>query len=281
MSFLDDLDITESPINGPYFGIVYGHSGVGKTFLCAHAEKPVYIPLEKGVERVPNVGKPVNKSGEIVMPRSTDEFFQLLQWATKHPNGYKTIVIDSGMFADKIMIEGIIAKTPKVKKGDAFIDVESIADYHYGEGYAKLLALWESRFFNALNFMHKRGLNVILIAHARERNTRDTSGDEFKKWGIDMAQFGQYSVPNLLSAKADFVLFMQSSINTRKKANQFGGARTVADRDEQPEIIIYTRGSSAFDAKVRTEKMENVQDQYIIDPRDPETSKQLFRDLEK
>jgi len=280
MSFLDELDITESPISGPYFGIIYGPAGVGKTFLCAHTERPIYIPLEKGVEKVPGVGKPI-RNGQIVMPRTVDEFFTMLQWATKHPNNYKTIVIDSGMFLDKIMIEGIVAKTPKVKKGDYFIDVESLSDYNFGEGYAKLLAIWESRFFNALNFMHKKGLNVILIAHARERNTRDTSGDEFKKWGIDMAQFGQYSVPNLLSAKADFVLFMQSTIHTKKKANQFGSVKTVADREEQPEIIVYTRGSSAFDAKVRTEKMENIKNQYIIDINNPETSIKLFDDLTK
>ena len=98
-----------------------------------------------------------------------------------------------------------------------------------------------------------------------------------------MAQFGIYSVPNLLSAKADWVLFMKSVTKTRKKALKFNkdSYETVADNKLAPEIIVYTRNTASFDAKVRTEKISNVQDQYVIDIDDPETSKQLFRDLEK
>jgi hypothetical protein len=278
--FLDGLEITEEAVNGPYFGILYGTAGVGKTFLCKHAEKPFFVAVEKGVEKVPGVGKFI-KDGDVYLPQSTKEFFAMLQKFCKQGHDYKTIVIDSGMFVDKLFIEGIIADRPKAKKGDVYIEVKSIADYNFGEGYAALQAIWETRFFTALKFLHKRGLNVILIAHSREKNSRDSQGDEYKKHGINMAEFGQISVPNLLSAKADFVLFMRSEVHTKKKANAFGAARTVADINEAPEITVYTRGTSAFDAKIRTEKVSNVQDSYIIDINDDSTSKKLFEDLIK
>ena len=96
-----------------------------------------------------------------------------------------------------------------------------------------------------------------------------------------MLEFGRISVPNLLSAKADAILFMRSEVHTKKKPNAFGPAKTVADNDQAPEIIVYTRGTSAFEAGVRTTIAANVQDSYTIDIYDDSTSKQLFEDLKK
>jgi hypothetical protein len=278
MSFLDELEISEEPINGPQFVILYGPPKIGKTWLCSHAERPFYIAVEKGVERVPGVGKFV-KNNEIIIPATTDEFFSMLQYFVKKEHDYKTIVIDSGMFLDKIFITDIIKQEPKVKKGDFMVDVQSIADYNYGQGYAKLISVYEIRFFNALKYLHKKGLDVIMIAHSRDRTVLNDNGDEYKKQSIDMAAFGQYSVPNLLSAKADSILYMTANHATKKRKNAFGTIKTVPDKEEQSEIIVHTRETSAFYAGVRTEKIENVQDQYLIDFGNPETSKQLFRDL--
>jgi len=84
-----------------------------------------------------------------------------------------------------------------------------------------------------------------------------------------------------LTAKADWVLFMQSTISTVTKRNAFGTVKNFADGMMPPEILIHTRSGNGFFAKIRTEKMENVQDTYIIDIRNPETSKQIFNDLLK
>jgi hypothetical protein len=96
-----------------------------------------------------------------------------------------------------------------------------------------------------------------------------------------MLEFGRISVSNVLSAKADAVLFMHSEAETKKKANAFGAAKTVADNMAEQEVRVYTRASSGWDAKVRTENIDNVQDYYVIDIRKPETSQQLWNDLKK
>jgi hypothetical protein len=281
MSFLDDLEITEEPVKGPYFGIIYGPAGTGKTWLCKYAEKPFFVAVEKGVEKVPGVGKFL-KDGEIYLPKTIDEFFQMLQKFVKTEHGYKTIVIDSGMFVDKLIIEQILSESPEVTKRNGETKViSSIADFDYGKGFARVVNVWELRFFTALKVLHKKGLNVILIAHSREKNSLDIDGNEYKKNTIDMCQFGTYSVPNVLSAKADWVLFMRSESQTKLKKNQFGSVRSVADNDTQPETIVYTRGTSSFDAKVRTTVASNVKDAYVIDIHNEATSKQIFIDLEK
>jgi len=291
MSFLDELEISEEVINGPYFGIIYGKAGVGKTFLCKHAERPFYVALEKGVEKVDGVGKFV-KNDEIILPENEDQFFQMLQYFVKKEHDYKTIVIDSGMFADKLIIERVIndmttemevngIKKRALMQKDSYKIINSIADFDYGKGYAQVVAAWERRFFTALKYLHKKGLNVILIAHARLKNDIDDFGNEYKKWGIDMAEFGAYSVPNLLSAKANWILFMKSNVKTKKVKNAFNAVKSIADNLEDPETVIYTRGTASFEAKVWSEKADNVKDQYIIDISKPQTSQELFEDLMK
>jgi hypothetical protein len=279
-SFLDSLEITEEAVNGPSFVILYGKAGIGKTFLCKYTDSPFFVAVEKGCERVHGVGKFL-KDGEVYLPQSTDEFFQMLQKFVKTKHDYKTIVIDSGLFVDKLFAESVIAMQPTEKKGDQYIDVISIGDYNFGRGYERVLAMWEGRFFTALKYLHKKGISVVLVAHSRDKNTRDSDGNEFKKHGIDMLEFGRISVSNVLSAKADAVLFMHSEAETKKKANPYGAAKTVADTGAEQEVRVYTRASSGWDAKVRTENIDNVQDFYTIDIRNPETSKKLWEDLKK
>lgn len=279
-SFLESLEITDQAVNGPSFVILYGKAGIGKTFLCKYTDNPFFVAVEKGCERVPGVGKFL-KDGEVYLPQTTDEFFQMLQSFVKIKHDYKTIIIDSGLFVDKLFIESVIALQPLEKKGDSYIDVTSIADLNFGKGFERVLAIWETRFFTALKYLHKKGISVVLIAHSREKNARDTDGNEYKKHGIDLLEFGRISVSNVLSAKADAVLYMQSEAETKKKANSFGAAKSIADNSAEQEIRVYTRASSGFDAKVRTENIDNVQDFYTIDIRNPETSKALWADLKK
>jgi len=284
-SFVDNLSISQEAISGPYFGIIYGAAGVGKTWLCKHAEKPFFIATEKGCEKVVGIGKFTIKdeagNESVYLPKNTEEFFEMLRKFTRKGHDYKTIVVDSGMFVDKLFVNDIIAADPTETTKNGPIAITAISDYTFGKGFEKVLAIWENRFFAAITALHKRGINVILIAHSKEKTTRNLDGDEYKKNAIDLLEFGRISIPNLLSAKADFVLFMRSEVRTNKKFNSFDKkrARTVADNDIPPEIMVYTRASNAFDAKIRTTDINNVKDSYVIDITDDSTSQQLFHDL--
>ena len=285
-SFLDSLVISEEAVKSPYFGIIYGGDGVGKTHLCKFAPKPFFIAVEKGVEKVAGVGKFTIKNPDgmdvVYMPKSQDEFFQMMLKFCRKGHDYKTIVVDSGMFADKLFIADVIAKNPTYTNKNGTFAVTSIQDYDYGVGYEKLQSTWSGMFFAAVDKLHSRGINVILIAHARMKDTLDNNGDKYPKWQIDMAEFGSTSIPRLLSNKADFVFYMEAEVSTSKKAGSFGAApRTVADDLGPGNIKLYTRKTSRFNAKVRATDANNVMDEYEIDIRNDETSKLIFTDLEK
>ena len=278
-SFLDGLEITDQPVSGPYFGILYGPAGVGKSFLCQYAPNPFFIAVEKGVEKVPNVGR-FTKNGQIVMPTDINQFFEMLRYFVSKKHDYKTVVIDSGKFVDTLICADVIKNNPTETKHKQEIKIESIGDYNFGTGYTKAISYW-TRFIAGVDALNRRGINVILIAHAHERNTTNINGDDYKKTKIDLLEFGSSSVPNLLYARADWTYLMRSEAHTRTVKNAFGASKTIAQSGGVPEITIYTRSTNSFDAKVRTGNIDNIPDAYEIDIRDESTSKQIFIDLEK
>lgn len=278
-NFLEELNITTSAIKCPYFGILYSLPGAGKTWLCSYAPKPFYIAVEKGVEQLSDVGRFTDKDGKLFKPHDSTQFYKMMGHFVQNDHEYKTIIIDSAKFVEHLFIDNIIARNPTEKKKDETVQVESIGDYNFGTGYAKLLTYWE-RFIKGVDALNSRGINVILIAHARDKNASTIGGEEFKRTGLDLSEFGQYSVPNLLYARCDWMFFMRSESQTVERKKQFGGTKTVAS-EGKPDIVLYTRAKSGFDAKIRTADIENIDDFYTIDINDQDTSKKIFTDLEK
>ena len=284
LSFLDSLEISDEQVNSPYFGIVFGPPGCGKSWLCRFAPNPFYIATEKGVEKVPNIGKFIVNKGtdqeRVRMPENLDQFFDMARYFITTNHDYKTIVIDSGKFVDKLIIDDVIKNNPTETIKKVEVKVESIGDYNFGKGYSKALSQW-NKFLTAVDFLNKKGINVILIAHSHDKNVQNLSGEDYKKQKIDMLEFGNFSAPALLSAKADFVYYMRSESKTRNVTSNFGASKTIATMGSNPDIMLYTRSQSGFDAKVRTSKKDNIPDYYKINLDDDESSKQVFLDLEK
>jgi hypothetical protein len=282
VSFLDGAVIDNETAKTPYFGILYGPPGVGKSWLASYAERPFYIATEKGCEKVPGIGRYKDANGKLILPTELSHFYEMMGGALSNTairDNYKTIVIDSGKFVDVLISAHIIKENPTEVKNKVQVEVESLADYNFGRGYEKALAVWQ-RIMAGFDKMRDKGFNVILIAHSSLKNETTIAGEDYKKNKIDLLQFGNISVPNLLYAKADWCYFMRSEGGTRSIKNNFGGKKTLADNSAQ-QTVVYTRGQSGFDAKVRTANIENIPDYYEIDIYDSSTSKQIFIDLEK
>ena len=291
-SFMDSLTISNEAVKSPYFGIVYGGDGVGKTHLCKFSDKPFYLSLEKGAEKVAGVGKYLvrNSSGldVVYIPKSSDEFFTMLKKLANKKSPYKTVVIDGAMFLNDLFCADVISKEPhilvKVDGSDSkqLVAVNSLSDYDYTTGYERLHSLWSGLFLAGIDRLNYIGINVIMIAHARMRDALDANGDKYPKWQIDLTEYGNVSIPRLLSNRADFVFYMESEISTTKKKGAFGaGPRTVAEDTGTSIVNVYTRKTSRFNAKVRATIAADVKDSYSIDIYNDETSKQIFLDLLK
>jgi len=281
MSFIDsNVEITRESVKTPYFLIIYGRGGVGKSQLCSHSNKPFYLALEHGVNDIAGVGSfkyenPHTGNIEIKLPKNADEFFEAARWLITEKHDYKTIVIDSGKFLDVLFEQDVLKKNQIEVIKNKETKMTCLGDYNYSRGYEMAMQLWKKTLV-AIDAMKSRGYNVILICHSAKINDENINGDTFKKIGIDLMRFGAQSAPLLTFDKCHACYYMRFEIETREVKGKIR-----ASAHGQPDIVLYTRGQNGFDAKVRTKNKDNIPDHYIIDWDDPATSTIIFEDLEK
>jgi hypothetical protein len=80
----------------------------------------------------------------------------LVDLAGDQSHGYKTVVIDSLDWLEKLIWQATCRDESK----------KNIEDFGYGKGYTKAVGRWE-KLLAMLDECRARGLNVILLAHAK------------------------------------------------------------------------------------------------------------------
>lgn len=290
-----EFNITNKSLKTPQKILLYGEPGTGKSYLASYAEKPFFLAVEKGCECIEDIGRfsYIDDNGieQVQVPKDWDTLIAMMRHLAKKEtialHQYKTVVLDSGMFVDKLMAAKIIKDEPKVSREGKMVDVTNIAMYGFMEGYAKLISLWEIviAWADKLNTL---GLDVIIIAHATKVKHTDLNGTEYKRIEPDLcvAMGGRHSVADFLCARVDHVLYIESQAQVEKKKGYMGKSVNVAidgglDEFNRPEIKLFTRATNRFIAKTRTSNFKNVQDCYDIDITNPKTSRQVFIDLKK
>jgi hypothetical protein len=283
MGFLDNTIVNEDQVSSPYFMVLYGKGGCGKSELASRAEKPFFFAIENGIEElnlpVGSFKENCIRTGEqkVKLPESRQDIYDGIKFLITTEHNYKTVVIDSGKFIDLLFTKSIIKEKPTETVSKKEIQVQGLGDYNYPYGYDHLLRSW-NRLIHGIDALKNNGINVILIAHSCTFNEENPiSGEKFKKAGVDLVRYGQYNVGDLLFAKCDAMYYMRSEIQTTAKKGGRGG-ETIKHGTE-PEYIVYTRSKAGFDAKVRARASKNIHNYYIIDRNDEETSKKVFQDL--
>jgi len=263
-----NFDIIDGVVDEPYFMTIYGPGGVGKSWFASNAEKPLFIPVEQGVNKIP-----VKKYN--THPKTSDEFFAMFKHAIQQKtDDVKTIVIDSAGPIQSMFYVDIINKEPEIVTKNGKKTVESINDYPFGHGYAKAMAYWD-KVIAGVKAAHKTGKNVILITHSHLKNVTNEGGESYKKIDMELQSFGDYKVPELLKRWSDYVLYMESKVQTRKVKGKFGG-ESIVPLNTTPDRIIYTRETNMFFAKCRCIDESAVQDAYDLEK---ENYKQIFNEI--
>ena len=257
----------------PYLGVIYGTGGVGKTFLAKYSESPCFLPLEAGTNKLP---KGIDRYD--ARPQNIDDFFEMMRHLIANPGRCKTAIIDSMGFFETLVYADILIKNPTTG-GDKPKPITDISQYGFGSGYAMAMGYWQ-KLLKGVDALQGKGMNVIFITHSHLISVPTESGDTYKMHGMALQKFGQSDVPELLRRRSDWCLFMQSTAKTSKIKNQFGGSKTVAMTGSRPQVIVHTRATSSFFAKVRAADESKIQDYYEINPNDIDgSSKAIFNDI--
>lgn len=208
--------------------VLYGLEGIGKSSLAAQFPKPIFIDTEGSTTEL--------IVDRLKKPSSWTELNQQVDWVKCQVGRYKTLVIDTVDWAERLTIEFVTSRSNK----------QSITNFGYGEGFIQLEEEF-GKFLNRLSDLVEVGINVVLTAHAKI--TKFEQPDElgaYDRYELKLGNKTTAKTAALTKEWADMVLFINyktfsvAADDKGKKHKAQGGVRT-----------IYATHHPAWDAKNR------------------------------
>lgn len=216
------MKITKGKQAAPVRAVLYGVEGIGKTTLASQFPTPLFLDTEDGTKQL-----------EVDRVSCPD-------WASLRgcvaelgveSHGYQTIVIDSIDWAERALAEHVCKADGK----------KSIEDYGFGKGYV-ILAEHMARFVEGLDNLHRAGLHVLLVAHAKvQRTSPPDQTDGYDRYELRMSK----QVSPIVKEWADALLFCNYRMRLIEGSD--GKRKAIGGKDR----VIYAERAAAFDAKNR------------------------------
>ena len=163
------MEITCGVKQEPQRIVAYGPEGIGKSTLASRMPSPVFVDIEGStadldVARVPTVS-------------SWRALVDLVAQFEHDHHGYKTLVIDTADWAEKLCISHVCATNNMTALG---------GQDDYGRSYNLLETEWR-RFLDLLSRVAASGLHVCLLAHAGIKHFRQPDlPDGYERWELKM-----------------------------------------------------------------------------------------------
>ena len=215
--------------NKPPRIMVYGQEGVGKSTFGASAPDPVFIQTEDGLGEIDTCKFPLAQSvGDVIAE---------LTALRDEEHNFRTVVIDSLDWLERLIFDEVCKE----------FGVRSIekADGGYGKGYVDALVHWRKVLALLDDLRNKRGMMVILLAHAKVERFEDPENIAYDRYAPRLHKHAA----SLISEWVDAVLFAAKRLRVSKDGDSRAIAAPIgADGGER---ILRTNGSPACLAKNR------------------------------
>ena len=200
--------------------VIYGAEGIGKSTLASKFPEPLFIDIEESTYQMDV--KRLDK------PSSWQMLLEQVEWVKSQD--FKTIVIDTTDWAEKLCKDFLLAKNPSWKVIDSA---------NYGVKYVALSDEW-GKLLNKLSEITANGINVVLLAHAQMRKfERPDEMGAYDRWELKLEKRSA----NITKEWADMILFLNYKtivIQNDKKAKAQGQER-----------VMYATHNAVWDAKNR------------------------------
>ncbi len=214
--------------------LLYGTHGIGKSTWAASSPRPIVLATEDGLDDVGADRTPL-------LTETTEVGRWLIALAGDEPHGYQTVVVDSLDWLEKLIWQATCRDEGK----------KSVEDFGFGRGYVKAIRRWEQLLL-MLDGCRNRGMNVILLAHARIERFSPPDADPYDRWQPDLHKL---AAP-LVQEWADEVLFATYRVNTIQRDEGFGQTRTRAVGSG--ERVVYTSEAPTHAAKRRIQLPDHI-----------------------
>jgi len=202
--------------------IAYGVEGIGKSTLASQFPNAVVLDTEDGTNHL-DVAR-VSVSSWMDLEGALHELIRDNQ-------GFKTVVVDSIDWAERLLIDHLLKKANK----------RSIEDFGFGKGYT-MVAESVGRLLSVCDSLIDQGVNVVMVGHSTVKRVSPPDMDEgYDRYELKLTK---QSGP-LVKEWADCILF--ANYRTKLVAGEDGRTRAKGGR----ERVLHTERTAAFDAKNR------------------------------
>nr|DAG83155.1 MAG TPA: AAA domain protein [Caudoviricetes sp.] len=227
MSMLESIQSGRE--NKPPRIMIYGSEGVGKSTFGASAPNAIFIQTEDGLGEI--------NCRKFPLANSISEVIAELTALRDEPHDFQTVVIDSADWLERLIFDEVCRE----------FGVRSIekADGGYGKGYTHALTHWRKVINLLQELRDKRGMMVIIVAHAKVERFEDPENAAYDRYTPRLHKHAA----SLIAEWVDAVLFANKKFRVAKDGNDRAVATPIgADGGER---IIRTVGSPACIAKNR------------------------------
>jgi hypothetical protein len=216
------MKIVKGKQAAPVRAVLYGVEGIGKTTLAAQFPVPLFLDTEDGTKQL--------EVDRVSCPDWASLRGAVAELAVEQ-HGYQTIVIDSIDWAERMLIEFSCKQDGK----------KSIEDYGFGKGYT-VVAEHMGRFVEGLDNLHRAGLHVLLVAHAKvQRTSPPDQTDGYDRYELRLSK----QVAPIVKEWADALLF--ANYRMRLVEGSDGKRKAIGGKDR----VVYAERAAAYDAKNR------------------------------
>lgn len=227
-----EADIVSGRQNLPRRIFAFGGEKVGKTSFASAAPDPVFIPLDQGsphlnIDRLPR-------------PETWDELLEVVSLPERWGRPWKTLVLDPINWAEE-MAWARLLHGPDARPSDATRDEIEKHGGGFQKGYDAAVSVWRT-LQSALERQWQRGMNIVILAHAKKSNFKDPSGVQYERWEPALHD----KASGLFKQWCDDILFLRHEVIAKPEKG-----KTVAV--ETGERVIHTTWSKAWDAGNRAD----------------------------
>lgn len=224
------MKLSKGRVKCPLKVVVYGPEGIGKSTFASRFPAPIFIDTEGSTRHMDVIRMDPP-------PATWTELLEAVRFLTGEPHvgSYKTLVIDTADWAEKLCIESICAA--RQWKG--------VEDAGYGKGYTYLMEEF-GRLLNLLEDVVRKGNNVVVTAHAALRKfEQPEETGAYDRWELKL----QKKTAPLLKEWADMVLFANYKTFVVNVDGQ--GAAKGKNKVQGGARMMYTTHHPVWDAKNR------------------------------
>lgn len=178
--------VLKAKIKAPARIIIFGSEGVGKTTLASDAPNPIWIDAEDGSGRLSVSRYPFRDTPDGHVPSSYGDILAAIDDLTNAEHGYETLVVDSIDRVESLLhshvIAGMSGKASALNKGGK--KLSSIEDLPYGKGFQLALDEWRAFAYKLDQLRAKRGMTIVLLAHAQVRTYKSPDTDDYDRYQL-------------------------------------------------------------------------------------------------